>query len=233
MNDNQDFVTTTPPPAPSLKGRGNVASTLITVAYGDGVGPEIMEAALHVLREAGAQMEIDSIQIGERIYNMEAPWGILPSGINKLARSRILLKGPTVIPTAENYKTVTAAICDHFTIAEHTPESVNDFPPIQAIAYVGEQCALFEPVQEHFPEIAGKNKANPASALLAATLLLRHIGQPETADIIHTALLSTLESGIHTRDLYQRGKSRKKVSTSAFTEAVLNRLAKPLQVALV
>ena len=38
----------------------------ITVAYGDGIGPEIMEATLAILREGGAKLQIDSIEIGEK-----------------------------------------------------------------------------------------------------------------------------------------------------------------------
>ena len=40
----------------------------ITVAYGDGIGPEIMKAALHILKEAGAKLELEKIEIGEKVY---------------------------------------------------------------------------------------------------------------------------------------------------------------------
>ncbi len=40
----------------------------ITVAYGDGIGPEIMDATLHVLNEAGAPLEQHMIEIGEKLY---------------------------------------------------------------------------------------------------------------------------------------------------------------------
>ena len=40
----------------------------ITVAYGDGIGPEIMEATLHILKEAGAKLAIEKIEIGEKVY---------------------------------------------------------------------------------------------------------------------------------------------------------------------
>ena len=32
----------------------------ITVAYGDGIGPEIMEATLHILKEGGAKLAIEN-----------------------------------------------------------------------------------------------------------------------------------------------------------------------------
>jgi hypothetical protein len=37
--------------------KGNITCPqFITVAYGDGIGPEIMEATLHILKEAGAKL---------------------------------------------------------------------------------------------------------------------------------------------------------------------------------
>jgi isocitrate dehydrogenase len=46
----------------------------ITVAYGDGIGPEIMEATLLILKEAGAQLVIDTIEIGEKLYAQSADY---------------------------------------------------------------------------------------------------------------------------------------------------------------
>ena len=40
----------------------------IAVAYGDGIGPEIMEATLQILHAAGAQIEPHPIEIGEKVY---------------------------------------------------------------------------------------------------------------------------------------------------------------------
>src|SRR5207302_1323508 len=40
----------------------------ITVAHGDGIGPEIMDASLTILKEAGAAIEIEPIEIGEKVY---------------------------------------------------------------------------------------------------------------------------------------------------------------------
>jgi hypothetical protein len=41
--------------------------TPITVAHGDGIGPEIMEASLHIIQEAGAALEIETIDVGEKV----------------------------------------------------------------------------------------------------------------------------------------------------------------------
>lgn len=81
-------------------------TTPITVAYGDGIGPEIMEATLHVLREAGARIEIETIEVGERVYNMGATSGILPAAWDTLRRNKILLKAPITTPQGKGYKSL-------------------------------------------------------------------------------------------------------------------------------
>ena len=48
----------------------------VTIAYGDGIGPEIMEAALSVLDAAGAALKPETIEIGEKIYKSGVDCGI-------------------------------------------------------------------------------------------------------------------------------------------------------------
>ena len=78
----------------------------ITVAYGDGIGPEIMEATLHVLKEAGADISVETIEVGERVYNMGATSGILPSAWETLRRNKVLLKAPITTPQGKGYKSL-------------------------------------------------------------------------------------------------------------------------------
>ena len=52
--------------------------TPITVAHGDGIGPEIMAATLHILEEAGAALEIETIDVGEKVYLSGNTTGIAP-----------------------------------------------------------------------------------------------------------------------------------------------------------
>ena len=54
-------------------------NTPITVAYGDGIGPEIMTASLDILKEAGARLDIETIEIGEKVYLRGHSGGIEPS----------------------------------------------------------------------------------------------------------------------------------------------------------
>jgi isocitrate dehydrogenase len=85
-------------------------STPITVAYGDGIGPEIMEAVLSILRAAQAKISIDIIEIGERIYNKEWSHGISPSGWESIERTKILLKSPTTTPQGKGHKSLNVAL---------------------------------------------------------------------------------------------------------------------------
>jgi isocitrate dehydrogenase len=52
--------------------------TPITVAHGDGIGPEIMAATLGILEAAGARIAPEFIEIGERIYREGHSSGIEP-----------------------------------------------------------------------------------------------------------------------------------------------------------
>ncbi|MBL7998057.1 MAG: NADP-dependent isocitrate dehydrogenase, partial [Candidatus Kapabacteria bacterium] len=45
-----------------------MATTPITVAHGDGIGPEIMDATLNIITAAGADIAIETIEIGEQVY---------------------------------------------------------------------------------------------------------------------------------------------------------------------
>ena len=42
--------------------------TPITVAYGDGIGPEIMQAVLHILMKAEANIRVEVVEVGEKLY---------------------------------------------------------------------------------------------------------------------------------------------------------------------
>jgi isocitrate dehydrogenase len=91
-------------------------------------------------------------------------------------------------------------------------------------ANIGSEIAMFEAVHGSAPDIAGRGIANPSGLLVAATQLLVHVGQAEAAQRIKNAWLTTLESGVHTADLYREGLSQEEVGTQAFADAVIARL---------
>jgi isocitrate dehydrogenase (NAD+) len=63
-------------------------------------------------------------------------------------------------------------------------------------ANIGENAALFEPVHGSAPKYAGKNRANPAAMIMAAVLMLKHIGEKEAAERIETALAAQIKEGV-------------------------------------
>ena len=66
----------------------------IAVAHGDGIGPEIMKATLHILQEAGAPLDIHSIEIGEQVYNKGILTGIAYNSWEILRHTKAFLKAP-------------------------------------------------------------------------------------------------------------------------------------------
>lgn len=340
-------------------------TTPITVAYGDGIGPEIMEATLHVLREAGADIAVETIEVGERVYNMGASSGILPSAWETLRRNKVLLKAPITTPQGKGYKSLNVTMRKtlglyanirptqsyHPFVKTHHPgmnmvivreneedlyagieyrQSEDCFQSLKVItrsgseriiryafeyavannrkkvtcmskdnimkmadglfhklfdeigqeykqlqkehyiidigaariaakpdifdvivtenlygdiisdiaaevsgsvglagsSNIGEDFAMFEAIHGSAPDIAGKNMANPSGILQSAVMMLIHIGQPEVATRVHNAWLATLESGIHTPDVYREGISKEKVGTKEFAKAVVQHLGK-------
>lgn len=82
----------------------------ITIAYGDGIGPEIMDATLEVLREAQADVKFNIIEIGKKIYEKGFNSGLMPSAWEDLENSRILLKAPITTPQGGGYKSLNVTL---------------------------------------------------------------------------------------------------------------------------
>jgi isocitrate dehydrogenase len=78
----------------------------ITVAYGDGIGPEIMEATLAILSEAKAKLEIETIEVGEKQYKTGNTTGIPSTAWESLRRTKVLLKAPITTPQGGGYKSL-------------------------------------------------------------------------------------------------------------------------------
>jgi 3-isopropylmalate dehydrogenase len=55
-------------------------------------------------------------------------------------------------------------------------------------ANIGADLAYFEPIHGSAPDIAGRNLANPTSQILAAAMMLRHLGEGENAALLENAV---------------------------------------------
>ena len=82
----------------------------ITVAYGDGIGPEIMQACLKIMRAAGASFEEDRIEIGEKVYLSGQTAGIRPEDWKTLTQNKIFLKAPITTPQGGGYKSLNVTV---------------------------------------------------------------------------------------------------------------------------
>jgi isocitrate dehydrogenase len=335
----------------------------ITVAKGDGIGPEIMDATLKILFAAGADLDIEEIEIGEKVYLRGNSAGIDASAWDSLRRTKVFLKAPITTPQGGGFKSLNVTtrkvlglyanirpcvsyhpfvstkhpVMDVVIIRENeedlyagiehqqtdevfqclklisvpgtekiiryafeyaraygrkkvtcftkdnimkmtdglfhklfdeigaeypelekehwiidigaakladTPEifdvivmpnlygdilsdvaaQISGSVGLAGSANIGHDIAMFEAIHGSAPRIAGQNKANPSGLLLGAIQMLVYLGQHDVAEKIQNAWLRTLEDGMHTYDIYKEGTSLMKLSTSAFADAVIERL---------
>lgn len=80
--------------------------TRITVAKGDGIGPEIMDATLKIILAAGAKIEMDFIEVGEKVYLAGNTAGIAPEAWDIIRRNKVFLKAPITTPQGGGYKSL-------------------------------------------------------------------------------------------------------------------------------
>jgi isocitrate dehydrogenase len=82
----------------------------ITIAYGDGIGPEIMESVLQILKNAEVNLDYNIIEVGENIYKKGFNSGLMPSAWQDLENSKILLKAPITTPQGGGYKSLNVTL---------------------------------------------------------------------------------------------------------------------------
>lgn len=78
----------------------------ITIAKGDGIGPEIMDATLSILQAVGAKLEYDEIEIGQKVYLSGHSSGITEEALNTIRRNKIFLKAPITTPQGGGFKSL-------------------------------------------------------------------------------------------------------------------------------
>ncbi len=335
----------------------------VTIARGDGIGPEIMQATLDVLSAAGAELDYEEIQIGRAVYERGIKSGIEPEAWDSLRRTKVFLKAPITTPQGGGFKSLNVTVrktlglfanvrpCvsyapyvetrhpkmdlvivreneeDLYGGIEYRPtadvteavklisrpgcerivryafeyarahgrkkvtcmtkdnimklsdglfhkvfdEIAAEYPDIEKDHYIidigsarlanaphifdvivtlnlygdiisdiaaeitgsvglggsaniGAACSMFEAIHGSAPDIAGKGIANPSGLMLAAVMMLVHLGENGIAAKIHNAWLKTLEDGMHTGDLYRPNLSAHQCGTTEFARAVIDRL---------
>ncbi|MBW7888922.1 MAG: NAD-dependent isocitrate dehydrogenase [Bacteroidetes bacterium] len=90
-------------------------------------------------------------------------------------------------------------------------------------ANIGKDAAIFEAVHGSAPDIAGKDIANPSALILAAAMMLNHLGEKEAAEKIHSAITETLKDPSKvTRDLNPNSK----IGTKQFAQFIAERITR-------
>ena len=80
--------------------------TTITVAKGDGIGPEIMDATLDIILAAGAKIKVEEIEVGEKVYLSGNTSGISSASWDTIRKNKIFLKAPITTPQGGGYKSL-------------------------------------------------------------------------------------------------------------------------------
>jgi isocitrate dehydrogenase len=82
----------------------------ITIARGDGIGPEIMDATLFILKEAGCALDFEEVRMGEKLYAEGFAAGIHPEVWDSIRRTGILLKAPMTTPQGKGVKSLNVTL---------------------------------------------------------------------------------------------------------------------------
>lgn len=92
----------------------HASATPVTVAYGNGIGPEIMAATLRVLEAANAPLSYEEIEIGQAVYERGITSGVEPGAWESLRRTKVFLKAPITTPQGGGFKSVNVTIRNTF-----------------------------------------------------------------------------------------------------------------------
>jgi isocitrate dehydrogenase len=165
----------------------------ISVAYGDGIGPEIMQATLDVLKAAGADLEYDVVEIGEKVYLSGVSSGIDKDSWNSILQNKIFLKAPITTPQGGGYKSLNVTI----------RKSLSLFANVRP-------CIAYHPyVKTHFPNMDLVIIRENEEDLYAG---IEHRQTPEVFQCLKLLSLPGTENIIRYAFEYARVNNRKKVT---------------------
>ena len=226
------------------------AKTPITVAYGDGIGPGIMEASLHIIQESGAQPDLETEKIVRFGFEYARQNGrkkvtcLTKDNIMKMTDGlfhkifdEIAAEYPEIEKEHWIVDTGAAKLADtpnafdviimpnlYGNILSDVAAQIAGSVGLAGSANVGITASTFEAIHGSAPRRAGQNLANPSGLLLGGVIMLVHIGQWEAAQRVHNACLKRLEDAVHTYDIFEASVSKEKVGTKEFAAAVVVRM---------
>jgi len=170
-----------------------MANTPITVARGDGIGPEIMGATLRILEGAGARLDIEEIEIGEKVYLAGNPAGVAPEAFDSLRRTKVFLKAPITTPQGGGYKSLNVTVRKTFGLYANVRPCVSYHPFVETKHPVMDVVIVRENEEDVYGGIEYRQTGQ-------VTQCLKLISRPGTEKIVRYAFE------------YARRNNRKKVT---------------------
>src|SRR5919202_998386 len=170
-----------------------MANTPITIARGDGIGPEIMEATLRILEGAGARLDIEEIEIGEKVYLAGNPAGVAPEAFDSLRRTKVFLKAPITTPQGGGYKSLNVTVRKTFGLYANVRPCVSYHPFVETKHPVMDVVIVRENEEDVYGGIEYRQTGQ-------VTQCLKLISRPGTEKIVRYAFE------------YARANNRRKVT---------------------
>jgi isocitrate dehydrogenase len=152
----------------------------ITVAYGDGIGPEIMQATLHVLEAAKAAVEYDIIEIGQAVYLSGILSGIPPAAWDTIRTNKVLLKAPITTPQGGGYKSINVTLRKSLGLFANV-RPCKAYTPFVSSAHPGMDLVI---IRENEEDLYGGIEHQQSREV---TQVLKLISQPGTESIVRYA----------------------------------------------
>lgn len=136
----------------------------IAVAYGEGVGPEIMNAAMLICQKAEVDFGVDIIQLGEEYYRGDYINGVSPESWNVLHRNKILFKSPTLLPKLKGKQSLEVSL-KHILgtnisvrpIRTYAPSIHTNFPDMDIVLISGNAEGIYSTTEYRYSEFSYHN----------------------------------------------------------------------------
>jgi isocitrate dehydrogenase len=152
----------------------------IAVAFGDGIGPEIMQVTLDILQAANAPLEIHKIEIGEKLYLKGLKTGMDPAMWDVLRKTKAFLKAPITTPQGGGFKSLNVTIRTTLGLYANVRPCVSYFPFIDTKHPEMDVVIVRENEEDLYTGIEYQQTPNVCSAL-------KIISRPGTEKIVRYA----------------------------------------------
>lgn len=165
----------------------------ITIANGDGIYPNIINSSLCVLRDSGANVHFDFVEVGLRAFHHGFENGVPNSCMETILRNKIFLKSPTIDKNNKHHRLESLNEENIFEYNIDLSEIETEFSPLGCKITYNQHLAIFEPQLDNKFDIGFCNNSKVVDILLAFSLMLSYVGDYEASDKIANSVLHTIE----------------------------------------